>query len=317
MDAKKILNEDWLDLLFEGKNKAYGAYDLRKTYTKRLLIALAIVVFGVGIPFCAFIISKSSVNVEHVMVKEVNLKKVKTPPVKKEAPKPKPKKKEEKPKPEKKKETPKPKENAPKPKGKISEEKPIKLATVKKTDIQIVKEPKAENKVQKLKDLDDKQIASFNQAGLKTNLNTGVALKINGEGGKGFGVGGGGTGTDAGGTGGTGKSEEGIVDNVQVEARYDGDWKRFLTRSINQDVPADNGAPEGSVLRVVLSFVVDKEGNLSDIKVVSAPKPDYGTSAEALRAIKRSGRWVPAQQNGKTVISRRTQPIVFQVQSDF
>jgi len=36
MDINKILTADFLDILFEGKNKAYGAYELRKTYDKRL-----------------------------------------------------------------------------------------------------------------------------------------------------------------------------------------------------------------------------------------------------------------------------------------
>ena len=41
MDINKILTADILDILFEGKNKAYGAYDLRRTYEKRIKIALA------------------------------------------------------------------------------------------------------------------------------------------------------------------------------------------------------------------------------------------------------------------------------------
>ena len=41
MDVNKILTADILDILFEGKNKAYGAYDLRRTYEKRVNIALA------------------------------------------------------------------------------------------------------------------------------------------------------------------------------------------------------------------------------------------------------------------------------------
>jgi protein TonB len=40
MEAKQILKSDLLDILFEGKNKEYGAYDLRKTYNKRLTKAL-------------------------------------------------------------------------------------------------------------------------------------------------------------------------------------------------------------------------------------------------------------------------------------
>ena len=40
MDVNKILNADILDIIFEGKNKEYGAYDLRKTYNRRLLRAI-------------------------------------------------------------------------------------------------------------------------------------------------------------------------------------------------------------------------------------------------------------------------------------
>ena len=48
MEPNKILQSDILDLVFEGRNKDYGAYDLRKTYNKRILTAL-IITFGVGI----------------------------------------------------------------------------------------------------------------------------------------------------------------------------------------------------------------------------------------------------------------------------
>jgi protein TonB len=41
MEAKQILKSDILDIIFEGRNKSYGAYDLRKTYNKRLTIALS------------------------------------------------------------------------------------------------------------------------------------------------------------------------------------------------------------------------------------------------------------------------------------
>jgi periplasmic protein TonB len=42
MEANQILKADILDILFDGKNKAYGAYDLRKTYNRRITIALGI-----------------------------------------------------------------------------------------------------------------------------------------------------------------------------------------------------------------------------------------------------------------------------------
>ena len=40
MEVNKILNADILDIIFEGRNKEYGAYELRKTYNKRLVRAL-------------------------------------------------------------------------------------------------------------------------------------------------------------------------------------------------------------------------------------------------------------------------------------
>ena len=42
MEANKILGADILDIIFEGKNKSYGAYQLRKDYNKTLTKALII-----------------------------------------------------------------------------------------------------------------------------------------------------------------------------------------------------------------------------------------------------------------------------------
>jgi protein TonB len=42
MEVNKILSADFLDILFEGRNKDYGAYELRKNYSKRLTTALLI-----------------------------------------------------------------------------------------------------------------------------------------------------------------------------------------------------------------------------------------------------------------------------------
>ena len=48
MDINKILSADILDIIFEGKNKQYGAYDLRKTYNSRLTRAL-LITLGIGL----------------------------------------------------------------------------------------------------------------------------------------------------------------------------------------------------------------------------------------------------------------------------
>ena len=52
MEANKILSADILDLIFEGKNKDYGAYNLRKTYnsriTRALIITASVAVLAIG-----------------------------------------------------------------------------------------------------------------------------------------------------------------------------------------------------------------------------------------------------------------------------
>lgn len=40
MDSAKVLKSDFLDILFDGRNKDYGAYDLRRQYNKRVRNAI-------------------------------------------------------------------------------------------------------------------------------------------------------------------------------------------------------------------------------------------------------------------------------------
>lgn len=57
MDINKILNADYLDILFEGRNKQYGGYELRKKYKRRAAIAGLISVLTVGGLFAGTMIS--------------------------------------------------------------------------------------------------------------------------------------------------------------------------------------------------------------------------------------------------------------------
>jgi len=40
METNKILSADVLDIIFDGRNKDYGAYELRKTYNRRIGVSL-------------------------------------------------------------------------------------------------------------------------------------------------------------------------------------------------------------------------------------------------------------------------------------
>ena len=61
-------------------------------------------------------------------------------------------------------------------------------------------------------------------------------------------------------------------------------WQSFLKENMDTDVPVRNGAPTGRYI-VLVSFIVDKEGNLSELKAEN--DPGFGTKEEALKIIKR------------------------------
>lgn len=65
-------------------------------------------------------------------------------------------------------------------------------------------------------------------------------------------------------------------------------------------------------VQVILSFVVEKDGSITDIRVLR--DPGYGTGKEAIRVLKSMPKWKPARQDNRTVRSQFTLPITIQVQ---
>jgi protein TonB len=107
-----------------------------------------------------------------------------------------------------------------------------------------------------------------------------------------------------------------VFTTVQIPAEFPGGlngWTKYLQRNLNSSLPVENGAPAGKYT-VVVSFIVDKNGGISD--VVAENDPGYGTKAEALRVITKGPSWKPAIQNGRNVIYRHKQSITFQVAED-
>ena len=86
-----------------------------------------------------------------------------------------------------------------------------------------------------------------------------------------------------------------------------------MERNLDSDLPVSNGAPAGKYT-VVVSFLVDKNGVISD--VVAENDPGYGTKAEAVRVITKGPNWKPAIQNGNKVIYRHKQSISFMVSEE-
>ncbi len=80
MEANQILKADLLDILFEGRNKDYGAYDLRKTYNRRITIALVTTVVIIALIFITSVIMdrlSAKDDVIEMKVKDLTLEQIK------------------------------------------------------------------------------------------------------------------------------------------------------------------------------------------------------------------------------------------------
>ena len=82
----------------------------------------------------------------------------------------------------------------------------------------------------------------------------------------------------------------------------------FISRSIVYPVSALKQELQG---RVIVSFIVERDGRLSNAKVVKSVAPDL--DKEALRIVKKMPRWIPGQQNGRKVKVKYTVPITFRL----
>ncbi|WP_242689131.1 energy transducer TonB [Pedobacter sp. SYSU D00535] len=70
-------------------------------------------------------------------------------------------------------------------------------------------------------------------------------------------------------------------------------------------------APEDSIGRVTLSFIVEKDGRLTDIKVLKGV--GFGCDEEAVRVLRRSPAWAPGIQNDRKVRVQYIMPVVFRM----
>ena len=84
---------------------------------------------------------------------------------------------------------------------------------------------------------------------------------------------------------------------------------KFLARNIKYPVLAQEAKIEG---RVIVQFVVDRDGSVNDIKVVRSISPQL--DAEAVRVIGLMPKWNPGKQRGKAVAVKYTMPIQFRLQ---
>ena len=83
---------------------------------------------------------------------------------------------------------------------------------------------------------------------------------------------------------------------IEVKPEFSGGMSKFydyISKNYKSpNVPGLNG-------KVFISFVVEKDGSITDIKVLK--DIGYGSGEEAIRVLKNCPKWTPAEQNGKKV----------------
>jgi protein TonB len=276
MDVNKILSADLLDIIFDGRNKEYGAYELRKGYKKRLLTALLAMAAAFLLIMLSAVIANTVKKNKPVIqnVQDVSLTEVKE----REAPPP-----------------PPPPPPPPKP------PEPPKVEIAKFTPPKIVKdeEVKEDEKPPEQEKLEVAKIGTINQEGIKDvgivappvetkSVAEVVAPKVVEE------------------------DYTKVFTKVENPAEFPGgqsEWIRYLQKNLRYPEQAIENGTQG-VVRV--QFIVDREGNISEVQALN--DPGDGLAEEAVRIIKKGPKWRPAEQNGRKVIYRHIQAITFKLE---
>ena len=285
MDNNQIMQSDYLEIVFDGRNKAYGAYDLRRAYNHNVKVAIFITWGLVALLFL----------LPHLL-------RAFAPAVTDVPPITLPKPTDYNPKPDEAKspivdKAPAPPKEETKP---ILPEKPLPTVTftppvvISDKDITNKEPPRAE-------DLKQVQIGQTDQKG-DTNGTANLLSASNG------------TGKQA-----LAKSvliepepeDNKVLHNIMVQQKAafpGGETEMYKLFAENIKYPAF--AKEANITgKVFLSFTVEKDGSITDAKVKRGI--GGGCDEESVRVIKLMPHWSPAKQNGKAVRIQFNLPIFF------
>ncbi|MBY8963766.1 energy transducer TonB [Flavobacterium sp. D11R37] len=277
MSKLNIFRTQWIDMVFEGRNKKYGAYQLRsenpKTTVRAMILGILLFSAAIASPLISRYISDNLGTAD----KEENLDKVievvdLPPPPAEELPPPPP---------------PPPVEEYQAPKSVVEEVK-FKPLEVKKKD-EVVEEPPTKEKLEvadpSSRNAEASPTGDINIGKPAGDLDKGVEAPDN-----------------------TVYNSAGL----QVQPQYPGGMdefynyvnKNFRIPDIDQDMTA----------RIYVSFVVEKDGSMTGIKVLR--DPGYGLGKEAERVLKSmKKKWQPGIQNGKPVRASYNLPITINIRS--
>jgi len=84
---------------------------------------------------------------------------------------------------------------------------------------------------------------------------------------------------------------------------------QYLSSNIKYPVVAEENGVQG---RVVCTFVVERDGSITDVRVIKSVDPSL--DKEAVRVVKSMPKWIPGKQNGSAVRVKYTVPVTFRLQ---
>jgi len=109
-------------------------------------------------------------------------------------------------------------------------------------------------------------------------------------------------------------------DSVLVQASFPGGpegWTAYLQKNLNANVAGENiivrRRQKDSTETIIVSFLVDTTGRVSNVKVENKLPFTPAVANEAKRVIARGPLWSPATVNGRKVLYRQMQSITFVV----
>ena len=277
-----LYDPKWVEMVFAGKNKEYGAYQLRKGTSGRNIKSLLILVIAAALVggFLAWkVIEQKQAEEQQAYMEAMELAKLQQQAKKEEK-----KKEPVKPKIEPKKEIP------------VARETQKFTAPVIKKD-ELVKE---ENQVKQMDQLDAKvAVGTKDEEGVKDRTVEAVRSDIA---------------VAAPPPPPAPKPEVSnkVFDVVEEMPSFPGGQAAlmsFLSSNIKYPVVAQENGVQG---RVIVGFVVERDGSITDVKVMRSVDPSL--DREAQRVVRAMPRWKPGKQNGSAVRVKYTVPVVFRLQ---
>ena len=265
-----LCKSEWLELVFAKRNKEYGAYYIRQHHSETVLKSFVIGVFSVAVFVGVIgIIIKPKPITNAMRMVTTEVQVYKIPPAPKVEP-------------------PKPKVQAPKPAAAAA----VPINTTRFVPMVVTPDPIA---------LEPPKIEDIKGAVGPADIKNGAAGTNAGDGSNK-------TGTGLGDGAGT-ASENMPFTAVEVMPQPvggDAAWARFLQSNIHYPDKAMENEVSG---KVFVTFIIEKDGHISNIKVERGP--GFGMDEEAVRVLKLAKPWKPGMQNGRAVRVQLTLPVVF------